>query len=92
MSRSFIFLLRMKAKRNAWMGKHIEHMEQDKNCYWERTCRTIKGTRQQKNPSFAKALLTTLLVNKNTTGCSESPEFLLLVLFSRLLLAILFLQ
>lgn len=37
-------------------------------------------TRQKKkNLSFRKALLTTLPINENIIVCSESPQFLLLV-------------
>lgn len=63
-------------------GKHIEHMEQNiKTATEEEWPEQKKPTqdRKKKNLSFRKALLTTLPINENIIVCSESPQFLLLV-------------
>lgn len=73
-------------------GKHTENMEQDiKTATGKEHLEPKNMQDSKKHPSFGRSLLTTLPMNENTV-CSKSPEFLLLVLFSWLLLAILFLQ
>lgn len=73
-------------------GKHTENMEQDIKTATGKEHPEPKNMQDsKKHPSFGRSLLTTLPMNENTVR-SKSPEFLLLVLFSWLLLAILFLQ